>query len=53
LEVVTKAIHLFNFYSGPSMCSATVWIVSRLRSRRKNDTAPASKLFFSWTCLRL
>jgi len=23
------------------MCPATVWIISGLRSRRKNDTAPA------------
>jgi len=35
------------------MCPATVWIISGLRSRRKNDTAPASELFASWTWLRL
>jgi len=38
LEVVTKAMYLLNFYSGSSMCPATVWIISGLRRRRKNDT---------------
>jgi len=28
------------------MCPATVWIISGLRSRRKNDTTPAPELFF-------
>jgi len=36
LEVVAKAIHLLNFYSGSFMCPATVRIISGLRSRRKN-----------------
>jgi len=53
LQVVPKAIYLLNFYSGSSMCPATVWIISRLRSRCQNDTAPAPELFFSWTWLRL
>jgi len=35
------------------MFPATVWIISGLRSRRKNVTAPAPQLFFSWTWLRL
>jgi len=47
LEVVAKAIYLLNFYSGSSMYPATVWIISGLRSRRKNVTAPAPLLFFS------
>jgi len=46
LEVVGKAIYLLNFYSGSSMCPATVWILSGPRSSRKNVTAPAAKLFF-------
>ena len=41
------------FYSGSSTYPATVWIFSGLRSRRKNDTAPAPQLFFSWTWLQL
>jgi len=55
LKVVAKAIVQLKFYSGSSMCPATVWIVSGLRSRRTNDTAPAlaAELFFSWTWLRL
>jgi len=53
LEVVAKAIYLLIFYSGSSMCPATVWIVSGLRSRRKNDTAPAPELLFSYLWLRL
>jgi len=53
LEVVAKAIYLLNFYFGSSMCPATVWIISGLRSRGKNDTAPAPQLFFSWTWLQL
>jgi len=40
LEVVSKAIYLLNFYFGSPMCPATVWIISGLRSRRKNVTAP-------------
>jgi len=52
-EVVAKAIYPLNFYSGSSTCPATVWIISGLRRRRKNDTAPAPKLFFSWTWLQL
>jgi len=51
LEVVATAIHLLNFYSGSSMCPATVWIISGLRSHRKNVTAPAPQLFFPWTWL--
>jgi len=47
LKVVAKVIYLLNFYSGSSMCPATVWIISGLRSRRKNDTAPAQELLFS------
>jgi len=47
LEVVSKAIIQLNFYSGSSMCPATVWIISGLRSRRKNVTASAPELFFS------
>jgi len=47
LEVVAQV--LLNFYSGSSMCPATVWIISGLRSRRKNFTAPIPELFFSWT----
>jgi len=46
LEVVAKAIYLFKFYSGSSMCPATLWIISGLRSRRKNVTAPIPELFF-------
>jgi len=46
LEVVAKAIYLLNLYSGSSMCPATVWIISRMRSRHKNVTAPAADLFF-------
>jgi len=52
LEVFPKAIYLLNFYSGLYMFPATVWIISGLRSRRKNVTAPAPQLF-SWTWLRL
>jgi len=54
LKVVAKAIVQLKFYSGSSMGPATVWIVSGLRSRRTNDTAPAlaAELFFSWTWLR-
>jgi len=44
LEVVAKAIYLLNFYSGLSVCLATVWIISGLRSYRKNDTTPTPKL---------
>jgi len=47
LEVVAKAIYLLNFYTGSSMCPPTMWIISGLRSRRKNDATPA--LFLSWT----
>jgi len=46
LEVVAKAIYPLKFYSGSSMCSAAVWIISGLRRSRKNDTAPAPELFF-------
>jgi len=53
LEVVAKAIYLLNFYSGSSVCPATVWIISGLQSRHKNVTAPALELFFSWTWLQL
>jgi len=53
LEVVAKAIYLLNFYSGLSMCPATGWIISGLRSHRKNDTGPALELFFSWTWLQV
>jgi len=53
LEVVAKAIYPLNFYSGLSMHAATAWIISGLRSRRKNDTTPAPELFFSWTWLQL
>jgi len=49
MEVVAKALYLLNFYSGLSVCLATVWIISGLRSCRKNDTAPTPKLFSSWT----
>jgi len=52
LDVVAEAICLLNFYSGLSMCLATGWIISGLRNRRKNDTAPVPELF-SWTCLQL
>jgi len=52
MVVVAKAVNPLNFYSGSSMCSATVWIISGLRSRRKNDTARAPELF-SWTWLQL
>jgi len=45
--VVAKAIYLLNFYSGSSMCPATVWIISWLRRCRRNDTAPAPELFVS------
>jgi len=48
LEVVAKAIYPLNFYSGSSMCPAAKWIISGLRNRRKNDTATAPELFFSW-----
>jgi len=41
------------FYSGLSMNPGTVWIISGLRSRRKNDRAPAPELSFSWTWLQL
>jgi len=27
LELVVKAIYLLNFYSGSSVCPATVWII--------------------------
>jgi len=47
LEVVAKAVYLLIFYSRSSMCPATVWIISGLRSRRKNDTTPAPELLFS------
>ena len=53
LEFVAKANYLLNFYSGSSICPATVWIISGLRSRRKNVTAPIPELFFSWTLLQL
>ena len=33
----------------PCICPTAVWIISGLRSRRKNDAAPAPELFFSWT----
>ena len=36
-----------------STCSQLYFLEPGLRSRRKNDTAPAPELFFSWTCLRL
>jgi len=51
LEVVSKATSQFYFRS--SVCPVTVWIISGLRSRRKNVTAPAPELFFSWTLLKL
>jgi len=51
LEVVAKAIYLLNFYSGLSVCLATVWIISGPWSRRKNNTSPTPELFFSWTWL--
>ena len=35
------------------MCLGTGWIISRLQSRRKNDTAPVMELFFPWTCLQI
>jgi len=47
LEIVAKAIYPMNFYSGSSMCPAVEGIISGLWSRRKNDIAPASELFFS------
>jgi len=53
LDVVAKEIYPLNFYFGSSMCPATVWIISELRSRRKNHTPPAPELFFSWTWLQL
>jgi len=53
LEIVAQAIYPLNFYSGSSICSTTVWIISELRSRRKNDTPLAPALFFSWTWLQL
>jgi len=36
LEVVAKAIYPLNFYSGLSVRSATVWIISGLRSPCKD-----------------
>jgi len=53
MEVVVEAIYLLNFYAGSSMCPDSVWIISGLRRRRKNVTAPAPQLFFSWTWLQL
>jgi len=53
LEVVAIAIYLLNFFTGSSMRPATVWIISGLRSRRKNVTVSAPQLFFSWTWLQL
>jgi len=53
LEVVAKAIYLLTFCSGLFMCPVAVWIISGLRSRRKNGTAPAPEFFFSWTWLQL
>jgi len=53
LEVVAKAIYPLNFYPGSSTGLATVWIISGLRGSRKNYTAPAPELFFSWTWLQL
>ena len=50
--VVAAAIYLLNFYSGSFMCQAAVWIISELRSRRKNGTllfvnmTPAPELSF-------
>jgi len=41
------------FYSGSSVSRAAVWIISRLRNRRKNDAAPTPELFFSWTWLQI
>jgi len=52
LKVIAKAIYLLNFYSGLCMYPGTEWIISGLRSRRKNDTAPAPELFFSWTWMQ-
>ena len=40
------------FQSGLCMCPGTGWIISRLRSRRKNDTTLAMEHFFSWTWLQ-
>jgi len=40
LEILAKAIYPLNVYSGPSVCPATAWIISGLRNRCKNDTAP-------------
>jgi len=53
LKVIAKTIYLLTFYPGLSMNPGTVWIISGLRSRRKNVTAPAAELFFSWTWLQL
>jgi len=53
LEVVAKAIYLLNFYSESFMWPATVWVISGLRIRSKNDTAPTPDLFFSWTWLQI
>jgi len=46
LDAVAKAIYLLNFYSGLSMCPATVWITSGPRSHCKNITALAAEIFF-------
>jgi len=46
LEAVANAIYLLKFYAVSSMCPATVWIISGLRSRRKNVTAPARSSSF-------
>jgi len=53
LEIVAKAIYLLNFCSGSSMYPATVWIISGLRNRPKNDTDLAPEHFFSWKWLQL
>ena len=47
MKVIAKTIYLLTFYPGLSMNPGTVWIISGLRSRRKNVTAPAAELFFS------
>jgi len=38
LEVVAKAIHLFNFYSGSSVCPATVWMISGLQNCHSSES---------------
>jgi len=53
LKVIAKTIHLLTFYSGLSMYPGTMWVISGLRSRRKNDRAPAPELSFSWLRIQL